>query len=229
MGFMAVILIADTKEEMFEDDDEDNSNLNIQSNKTIRRNLSPLQVLKTMWFYQIWTGFFAMGLTNALIGTYSKTFGLTFINDDHFYSIVAVLQNILNGFSRILWGLGYDRFGFKKCFTIIALFVCLTILPLPLLPSLGDGCAARVCYALWMCLLSATCPGIYAIIAAEVNQAFGPVHYQANFGLLFTQNLAYSVVIIIITKVLFSSLGYSGMFLIAGAFGGFGLLAVLGR
>ena len=54
MGFMAVILIADTKEEMFEDDDEDNSNLNIQSNKTIRRNLSPLQVLKTMWFYQVY-------------------------------------------------------------------------------------------------------------------------------------------------------------------------------
>ena len=57
-----------------------------------------------------------MGLTNALIGTYSKTFGLTFINDDHFYSIVAVLQNILNGFSRILWGLGYDRYeNFKHC------------------------------------------------------------------------------------------------------------------
>ena len=45
----------------------------------------------------------------------------------------------------------------------------------------GDGHGARVCYALWICLLYATCPGIYAIIAAEVNQAFGPVHYQANF------------------------------------------------
>ena len=52
-----------------------------------------------------------------------------------------------------------------------------------------------------MCILYATCPGIYVIIAAEVSQAFGPLHYQANFGLLFTQNVAYSVVIIVITKV----------------------------
>ena len=58
-----------------------------------------------------------------------------------------------------------------------------------------------MCYALWMCLLYATCPGIYAIIAAEVCQAFGPLHYQANFGLLYTQYVAYSVVIIVITKV----------------------------
>ena len=59
----------------------------------------------------------------------------------------------------------------------------------------------RVCYGLWMCLIYATCPGIYVIIAAEVIQAFGPLHYQANFGLLFTQNVAYCVVIIVITKV----------------------------
>jgi hypothetical protein len=52
-----------------------------------------------------------------------------------------------------------------------------------------------------MCLLYATCPGIYAIIAAEVSQAFGHLHYQANFGLLYTQYVAYSVVIIVITKV----------------------------
>ena len=50
-----------------------------------------------------------MGLTNSIIGIYSKTFGLTFINDDHYYSIVAIFQNLLNGVTRIFWGLGYDR------------------------------------------------------------------------------------------------------------------------
>ena len=43
------------------------------------------------------------------MGNFSKSFGLTFINDDHFYSIVAIFQNILNGFSRIFWGLSYDK------------------------------------------------------------------------------------------------------------------------
>ena len=58
---------------------------------------------------QIWAGFFSISLTIAIMGNYSKTFGLTFINDDHFYSIVAIFQNILNGFSRIFWGFSYDK------------------------------------------------------------------------------------------------------------------------
>ena len=45
------------------------------------------------------------------MGNYSKTFGLTFINDDHYYAKVAVFLNILNGFCRIAWGFNYDRFG----------------------------------------------------------------------------------------------------------------------
>ena len=68
--------------------------------------------MNTKWnfsFMQIWTGFFSISLTIAIMGNFSKSFGLTFINDDHFYSIVAIFQNILNGFSRIFWGLGYDR------------------------------------------------------------------------------------------------------------------------
>jgi len=80
-----------------------------------------------------------------------------------------------------------------------------------------------------MCVLYSTCPGIYAIIAAEVSQAFGPLHYQANFGLLYTQYIAYSFVIIIMTKVMFPFLGYSGMFFVAGGFCVLGLLVVIGR
>ena len=52
-----------------------------------------------------------------------------------------------------------------------------------------------------MSVLYATFPGIYAIVAAGVNDAFGPVHYRANFGLLFTQSLVYCVVIMTLTKV----------------------------
>merc|ERR1712179_694653 len=228
MGIIAVVLIAEPEEGKLEENKDRVEDIEIQKIAD-RTNLTPWQVLKTRWFYQIWTGFLSISLTIGIMGTYSKTFGLTFINDDHFYSIVAVFQHIFNGFSRIFWGISFDRFGFKKCFAVICAVVCLTVTTLPLLPSLSDGVGGRVCYGLWMCLLYATCPGIYVIIAAEVIQAFGPLHYQANFGLLFTQNVAYCAVIIVITKGLFSFLGYSGMFLTAGAFGVLGLMAVLGR
>jgi hypothetical protein len=58
---------------------------------------------------QIWFGFFSISLTNGLMGYYSKTFGLTIIQDDHYFAIVAVFLNILNGGSRVIWGLSYDR------------------------------------------------------------------------------------------------------------------------
>ena len=88
-------------------------------------------------FLQIWLGFFSISLTNGLMSNYSKTFGLTFINDDHFFAKVAVFLNILNGICRILWGYYYDRFGFKHCFRIIGVTVTLVTATLPALPALG--------------------------------------------------------------------------------------------
>ena len=78
-----------------------------------------------------------------------------------------------------------------------------------------------------MVLLYAIFPGIYAIVAAAVNDAFGPLHYKANFGLLFTQAVAYSGTIIVMTKIpVFQAyLGYTGMFLVAGGFGIVGIAA----
>jgi len=191
--------------------------------------LTPLQVIRTPAFYQIWLGFFSISLTNGLMSNYSKTFGLTFINDDHYFAKVAVFLNILNGICRILWGYYYDRFGFKHCFSIIGVTVTLVTATLPALPALGaNSLAAKFCYSLWMSVLYATFPGIYSIVAAAVNDAFGPAHYQANFGLLFSQSLAYCAVIMVLTKVSFihAMLGYTGMFLVAGMFGLVGLGAV---
>ena len=101
---------------------------------------------------------------------------------------------------------------------MIGFTVTLVTSTLPLLPMIGElfiehlicemiflgenNLAVKVCYAVWMCLLYATFPGIYAIVAAGVNDAFGPVHYQSNFGLLFTQALAYCFVIMGLTKVI---------------------------
>ena len=73
---------------------------------------------------------------------------------------------------------------------------------LPLLPLLGnDTLAAQTGYAIVMVILYGTFPGIYSVVAAAVADAFGPRHYKANFGLLFTQAVVYSAVILIATQV----------------------------
>ena len=83
-------------------------------------------------------GFCAVGLCNGLMSTYSKTFGLTFINDDHYFANVAIVQNVFNGACRIFWGFGYDRLGFKTCFLVIGSVVSIATALLPTLPFLGE-------------------------------------------------------------------------------------------
>jgi len=189
--------------------------------------LTPLEMLKTQWFYQTWFGFFSVSIAVVLIGTISKAFGLKTIKDDHFYYQVAIGQNLLNGFSRIAWGFIYDKIGFKKSFTIIASTVVIFISTLALLlPELGDTTLGRVFFAVWMCVLYAVCPGIYVIIAAEISGAFGTEHYQANFGLYYTHYILYIVLIIPIQK---AGIGLQAMFLLSAGGAVLGLLAVLLR
>jgi len=191
------------------------------------RNLKPTQVLRTKTFYKIWFGFFTVALCNGLMSNYSKSFGLTFINNDHFFATVAIFQNLFNGGCRILWGLSYDRFGLRKCMIAIGLVTTALTASLPLLPYLGqETMAAKAGYGLVMIVLYGTFPGIYPVVAPAVAEAFGEVHYKANFGLLFTQSLAYSATILIITQVhvIYAALGYTGMFLLAGAFGVIGVI-----
>ena len=136
------------------------------------------------------------------MSNYSKSFGLTFINNDHFFATVAIFQNIFNGGCRILWGLSYDRFGLRKCMITLGLITTVLTASLPLLPYLGQETgAAKAGYGLVMVVLYGTFPGIYPVVAPAVAEAFGPVHYKANFGLLLTQSLAYSATILIITQV----------------------------
>ena len=143
-----------------------------------------------------------MSLSTGLITNYSKSFGLTFINNDHFFATVAIFQNILNGCSRIFWGLLYDRFGVRKCLIAIGLITTVLTASLPLLPYLGqESPGAKVGYSLVMIGLYGTFPGVYAVVAPAVADCFGRIHFKANFGLLFTTSLAYSAVILIVTQV----------------------------
>jgi len=232
-GVISVILISEP-DPASDGSLEENESLNPERQeaapaKEVPRSLKPREVLKTSVFYQIWLSFFSVGLCNGLMSTYSKTYGLTFINDDHFYAIVAVFQNIFNGACRIVWGFLYDRIEMRTCFLVVGILITIVTSCLPAVQYLGEETiAAKLGYSFLMVLLYAVFPGMYSIVAAAVNDAFGPDHYKANFGLLYTQSMAYCVVMLVITKVpvIQLYLGYTGMFLVAGAFGLLGTVAV---
>ena len=62
-------------------------------------------------------------LTQGIITNFSKTFGLTFINDDHFFANMAIISNILNGAFRMVWGVLYDRYTLLEKFVRISLYL----------------------------------------------------------------------------------------------------------
>ena len=45
--------------------------------------------------------------------SYSKAYGQIYIQDDHFFSMVAIASGAANFLSRILGGKTFDLFGFK--------------------------------------------------------------------------------------------------------------------
>ena len=59
----------------------------------------------------------------------------------------------------------------------------------------------RLAWAVTMILLYSVLPGTYAVIAAAVGLAFGPLYYAPNLGLIFSATLAYFSIIIIVSQV----------------------------
>ena len=74
----------------------------------------------------------------GLLVNWQKSFGLELITSDEFHANIGIFTNICNGACRILWGLLYDRIGYRKCFLIIGTFVSVGVTSLPLLKYLGE-------------------------------------------------------------------------------------------
>ena len=107
----------------------------------------------------------------------------------------------------------------SRCVLVMGVIVTAVISSLPLLENCEQN--GTLVKALWIILMAAifsTFPGSFPIMAASIRDAFGPVHYRANFGLLFTITVAYYAVLLICSQVpaIFDYLDFRGMFLLAG-------------
>ncbi len=66
-------------------------------------------LLNNVYLLQLWFCFLAIMFTNAMFVNYSKTFGLSYINDDHFFSKVTG-QREFNHFQEVeIQGKRYNR------------------------------------------------------------------------------------------------------------------------
>ena len=100
----------------------------------------------------------------------------------------------------------------------VSTVLTLTFLFMYALPS-ENGMGLKVFFGIWLVGFYTFFPGIYASMAPVTQATFGHLNYSRDYGLLFTQSMFGSVVLIITTKFLKESIGYYGLFSICGGIG----------
>ena len=97
--------------------------------------------------------------------------------------------------------------------------VTAVISSLPLLENCEqNGTTVKALWIFLMAVFFSTFPGSFPIMTASMREAYGPLHYRANLGLLFTITVAYYGVLLVCSQVpaIFDYLDFRGMFLLAG-------------
>ena len=91
-------------------------NILVDSNGMELPNLTALETVSQSKFWLLWTIFASISIMSGFVNNYQKTFGMKFITDDFFFTYVGLVSNLINGFSRIMWGYVHDLKGFKVIF-----------------------------------------------------------------------------------------------------------------
>lgn len=117
--------------------------------------------------------------------TLYKAYGQTFIEDDHFLSLVGSLSSIFNCIGRPTWGAFMDKFGYRV--TIQCLSVGLASLSGTL--SLTEHMPKEL-FAVWICVLFFFFCGLWSTTPTTLAKLFGPKNMAINYGFI---NLAVAV------------------------------------
>lgn len=143
-----------------------------------------------------------------------KTYGQTFISDDHFLALVGSISSIFNSIFRPIWGIIMDKYGFQISVKIAsACFVCLSCTIL-LTETLG-----KVAFLVWICGLYGSSSFVWAIGPATMAKLFGADHMAINMGFLFIAVATAAISGGFVAIGLQSVLGWHGLFLLAGSMG----------
>ena len=171
--------------------------------------MRPFEVVKTPVFYALFLFALAQAFALMLKGNYYKEFGLLYIHDDNFLTLIGTLLPIATTLARILYGLLIG-----KCILSIKDAAVLT------LALNGVFCAfwyfvpqvnAFAYLILIMCLAFAQ-SSYYVVIPAGCLRIFGPEHFSTNYGLLLASSIVVGFVGPLVISSLLQVLGWLWLF-----------------
>ncbi|XP_050740378.1 oxalate:formate antiporter-like isoform X4 [Eriocheir sinensis] len=173
------------------------------------KNLKPLEVIKEKTFYVLWLIYFFNTIPIGYINAMGKSFGQTFIKDDHFLAVMVSLAAIFNASGRVVWGRLMDLTSFRVAMRLLTSVLAFLFATMPLTAYMG-----KTAFTLWLWAIFFTFSGTFVLMPTATEKAFGAEHYSANYGLLFTTQAVSGPLIAVGNQVLLTAFGFTGCFLV---------------
>ncbi|KAG0729950.1 Oxalate:formate antiporter [Chionoecetes opilio] len=173
------------------------------------KDLKPAEIIKNRTFYVLWLMYFFNTIAIGYINAMGKSFGQTFIKDDHFLAAMVSLAAIFNAGGRVVWGRLMDLTSFRVAMRLLTSVLALLFATMPLTASMG-----RAAFTLWLWAIFFTFSGTFALMPTAIEKAFGAEHYSANYGLLFTSQTVSGPLIAAGNQLLLTTFGFTGCFLV---------------
>lgn len=178
--------------------------------------ITPREALRKREFYILWFTRFSVVLVTQTIAGFYKAFGQTFIEDDHFLSLVGAICSIFNCSGRLFYGLLMDKTTYRLAMTTetVGLFCLFSTL-------YATSILGQVGFAIWIWMIFLTFPGTYSTQPAVTVQTFGHKYGGTIYGFLFTSDIVNNLLVGILSKSILQAWGYMGLFFILAAFAAF--------
>ncbi|RUS80971.1 hypothetical protein EGW08_011246 [Elysia chlorotica] len=187
------------------------------------RSLKPSETLRSSNFYAMWLYGAAVGFGLILKNNYYKQFGLIYINNDVFLTLVGSLIPVFASATRIILGACIDR-------DILSIQDCLVM-------SLAANTflcafwffAPQVSAILYMVLILALACAhsmVHTIVGTGVSKLFGNEHYFLNYGLVYSSGFLIAIVSALVVSPLREALGWFWLFASCSILGIFSLLYI---
>uniref|UniRef100_A0AC34FCN8 Uncharacterized protein n=1 Tax=Panagrolaimus sp. ES5 TaxID=591445 RepID=A0AC34FCN8_9BILA len=139
--------------------------------------LSIKEVINSWTFRLIFISFFLNIAWGQIACGLFKAYGMKFIFDDFFLSVVASLAAASNCISRIIWGIIMDKTSYRTSMMSACIMGTILMWTLPAVKAFGS----KEIFLIWICLMFSVVGGTFALVPSVIHKCFG----AKNFGLAY--------------------------------------------
>jgi len=174
-------------------------------------NVRPGQMVRTREFLVLWATFFlntqAIGYINAMY----KAYGQTYVDDDHFLSIVGAVAAVFNAGGRVFWGNLCDAYGYRLCMGVVSMALGTLFFTFRMVEFGGKPLFALWVWGIFFCFCAN-----FVLLPTATAQSFGTKYSSKNYGLVMTGQAFAAPLTALLTEFVNPVVGWFGMFCLIG-------------